>query len=342
MKLPTLAELQTQILKSSYRSTGSRLHESKIQKLWEELKLSDAGVAAAVSKSSAPRRNSANMIEAKVEVVSASSDDMPRKEPPAEEKAESSESSMPPFSPNFAQKLKDKTRVRPLLSQEEVSDVENFAFAISKANPSLKPMLERFMRLKLGSQYKIGWRQRGGVAFAADAKADELAMKRPQDGQLFRVEHTTAEQEVDGPRGPRDEARPKHFAVVELAGSQHKVTVDDVLAVNHISDLDIGQTLELDRVMLVGSARETLVGRPYVPQAKVIAVCEQQTKEEKILAFYKKEKTNSQRSRGFRREVTVLRITDVIVSGASSKTSGGEEEKRVGSASSAVGSAMKS
>ena len=129
---------------------------------------------------------------------------------------------------------------------------------------------------------------------------------------MFRVAHASEGESTLPTSAGGEEGKPRNFAVVELAGSQFKVTADDVLAVNRLPDVDIGQTVELDRVLLVGSGGETLIGRPYVPQAKVVAVCEQQTKEEKILAFYKKEKTNSQRSRGFRRQVTVLRIKEVI------------------------------
>ena len=59
---------------------------------------------------------------------------------------------------------------------------------------------------------------------------------------------------------------------------------------------------------MIADFSETLLGRPMIPNASVITTVEEQTKEEKILKLYKKKGTHSQKMRGFRREVTVLRI----------------------------------
>lgn len=68
---------------------------------------------------------------------------------------------------------------------------------------------------------------------------------------------------------------PKHvFAVVEVGGTQYKVTPNDVIVVEKLADVDVNDTLALRRVLLLGSAAETLIGRPYVPGAEVTAAVE--------------------------------------------------------------------
>ena len=57
---------------------------------------------------------------------------------------------------------------------------------------------------------------------------------------------------------------------------------------------------------------ETVIGRPLVEGAKVVARVEEQTLDEKIDIFKKKRRKNYRRWNGFRRQVTVLRVTDVL------------------------------
>lgn len=64
------------------------------------------------------------------------------------------------------------------------------------------------------------------------------------------------------------------FAVVEVGGTQYKVTPDDVIVVEKLGDVDVNDKLRLQRVLLLGSAAETVIGRPYVPGAAVDAAVE--------------------------------------------------------------------
>lgn len=104
------------------------------------------------------------------------------------------------------------------------------------------------------------------------------------------------------------------FAIIELAGSQHKVTTDDVLIVNRLKPLksfQIGSVHSLDNVMLVGSSHFTLVGMPFVAGAQVDVMVEEITQDEKVVIFKKRRRKNSKRKNGFRRDVTMLRIIDI-------------------------------
>lgn len=64
------------------------------------------------------------------------------------------------------------------------------------------------------------------------------------------------------------------FAVVEVGGTQYKVAPNDVIVVEKLADVDVNDKLQLQRVLLLGSQAETIVGRPYVPHAAVTAAVE--------------------------------------------------------------------
>ena len=76
--------------------------------------------------------------------------------------------------------------------------------------------------------------------------------------------------------------------------------------------MEIDDTIEINDVLLVGSRMQTIIGHPYVPGAKVLATVEEMTKDKKVIVLKFRRRKNSQRTRGFRRELTVLRITDII------------------------------
>jgi large subunit ribosomal protein L21 len=128
------------------------------------------------------------------------------------------------------------------------------------------------------------------------------------DGSLKRSKAEKATLRAGAPSGGL-------FAVIELAGSQHKITTDDVLIVNRLkplSDYKIGSIHTFsENVMLLGSSHFTLVGMPYVMGAQVDIMIEEITKDAKIIVFSKRRRKNSKRTNGFRRDVTMLRILDI-------------------------------
>lgn len=67
-----------------------------------------------------------------------------------------------------------------------------------------------------------------------------------------------------------------------------------------------------NQVLLLGNVNQTFVGRPFVEGAVVRARVEEQTLDAKIDIFKKKRRKNYRRWNGFRRQVTVLRVTDVV------------------------------
>ena len=102
------------------------------------------------------------------------------------------------------------------------------------------------------------------------------------------------------------------FAIVEFSGTQYKITLDDVIVADHIESYDIGQKIPIDKVLMIGTKETTFVGRPYITGAKVIATVEEKAKDKKVIAFKMRRRKNSRRTKGFRRQLTVLRVTEIV------------------------------
>lgn len=80
---------------------------------------------------------------------------------------------------------------------------------------------------------------------------------------------------LDSPITEKYSVAPKRvFAVVEVGGTQYKVTPNDVIVVEKLAGVDVNDRLQLRRVLLLGSQAETIIGRPYVPDACVTAAVE--------------------------------------------------------------------
>jgi large subunit ribosomal protein L21 len=98
---------------------------------------------------------------------------------------------------------------------------------------------------------------------------------------------------------------------VHIAGHQYKVSPGDLLSCQRI-DGDIGDTIKLDKVLMVGDATFTKLGMPLVAGSYVSAVIEEQTLADKIIVFKKRRRKGYERTRGHRQRVTTIRIVDVV------------------------------
>ncbi len=102
----------------------------------------------------------------------------------------------------------------------------------------------------------------------------------------------------------------RKFAVVHFSGHQYKVTEGDSIIVDKTTK-DIGEEINFEHVLLVGSKYSTYVGRPFVAGAKVSAVVEETLKDAKVIIFKTRRRKHSQSKQGFRRQISVLRIGSI-------------------------------
>jgi large subunit ribosomal protein L21 len=114
------------------------------------------------------------------------------------------------------------------------------------------------------------------------------------------------------------------FAVIKTGGRQYRVVPDDVLEIGKIAG-DVGTIVQLGEVLLVGGEQPVL-GMPTVAGASVAAEVLQHKRGPKIISFKKRRRKNSRRKRGYRDEITVLRITEILTN--DNKPSIGPRPKR--------------
>ena len=100
------------------------------------------------------------------------------------------------------------------------------------------------------------------------------------------------------------------FAVIKTGGRQYRVVPDDVLEIGKIAG-DVGTIVQLGEVLLVGGDQPVL-GAPTVEGASVAAEVLLHKRGPKVISFKKRRRKNSRRKRGYRDEITVLRITEIL------------------------------
>ncbi|WP_111535650.1 50S ribosomal protein L21 [Palleronia aestuarii] len=102
------------------------------------------------------------------------------------------------------------------------------------------------------------------------------------------------------------------FAVLKTGGKQYRVQSGDVLRVEKIA-ADAGETVQFNDILMVGST----IGTPLVDGAGVQAQVIEQIKDKKVIHFVKRRrKHGSKRTKGHRQQLTLLRIGDILESGA--------------------------
>lgn len=107
------------------------------------------------------------------------------------------------------------------------------------------------------------------------------------------------------------------FAVIKTGGKQYKVSSGDVVKVERLEG-EAGATLHLGDILMLGGENKMTVGAPLLQDAAVRATILEQARGDKIIVFKKRRRQGYRRKAGHRQDLTVLRIEEVIASGASS------------------------
>jgi len=111
------------------------------------------------------------------------------------------------------------------------------------------------------------------------------------------------------------------YAVIETGGKQYRVELGNEIEVDRL-DVDPGQTIEIDRVLLVADGDEAAIGKPVVDGARVSANVVRQDRGETLIVFKYRPKARSRVKNGHRAELTVLRIADIAWGGRSAAQEG--------------------
>jgi large subunit ribosomal protein L21 len=106
------------------------------------------------------------------------------------------------------------------------------------------------------------------------------------------------------------------YAVIETGSKQYRVEVGTELEVE-LLDSEPGQTITLERVLLVADGDTSAIGRPIVDGATVSAEVLRRDRGEKLISFKYRPKARRRVKKGHRQELTILRVSDIVFGGKS-------------------------
>ena len=105
------------------------------------------------------------------------------------------------------------------------------------------------------------------------------------------------------------------YAVLKTGGKQYKVQAGDILRLEKLACV-AGDKIQFNEILMVGGETVT-IGAPFVAGAAVQAEVIEQIKGEKVIHYVKRRrKHSSQRTKGHRQHLTLVRVTDVLAAGA--------------------------
>jgi large subunit ribosomal protein L21 len=100
------------------------------------------------------------------------------------------------------------------------------------------------------------------------------------------------------------------YAIVETGGRQYRVSPGDRIDVEKLVG-EVGDTITLTDVLLVGNGSAVTVGTPKVTTARVEAQITAQKRGKKIIVFKFKRRKNYRKKQGHRQSLTSLQILGI-------------------------------
>ncbi len=100
------------------------------------------------------------------------------------------------------------------------------------------------------------------------------------------------------------------YAVIESGGKQHRVEEGEVLKLEKL-DAATGDTVEFDRVLMVGAGSDVKIGAPMVEGSKVTAEVVSHGRHEKIRIVKFNRRKHYRNETGHRQWYTEVKITGI-------------------------------
>ncbi len=100
------------------------------------------------------------------------------------------------------------------------------------------------------------------------------------------------------------------FAVVNIAGQQFKVEENRKYYVPRLKQ-EPDAEVSFEEVLLYSDDKNVKVGAPFVEKLKVKAKVLEHLKDDKVIVFKKKRRTNYQKKNGHRQQLTRIEITSI-------------------------------
>ncbi|MCC6477073.1 50S ribosomal protein L21 [bacterium] len=100
------------------------------------------------------------------------------------------------------------------------------------------------------------------------------------------------------------------YAICNLSGHQIKVQPDDKIKVQYRKDVQPGDAVVLDDILLLNTGTEIKIGSPRV-NARVLAKVLEHGRHPKIIVFRKKKRTEYKKMKGHKQWYTLLHIEKI-------------------------------
>ena len=104
------------------------------------------------------------------------------------------------------------------------------------------------------------------------------------------------------------------YAIIETGGKQYRVTQGQTVDVDNLNVVD-GDSIELDKVLVIGDEKNTTIGAPCVAGAKVKATSKGTVRGDKIIVYKFKSKVRFRKKTGHHQLFTRLAIDTIEAPG---------------------------
>ena len=100
------------------------------------------------------------------------------------------------------------------------------------------------------------------------------------------------------------------YAVIESGGKQHRVEPGEVLRLEKLAAAE-GETVDFDKVMMIGEGADVKIGAPYVDGGKGTAEVVSHGRGDKVTIIKMRRRKHYRRQAGHRQAFTEVKITDI-------------------------------
>jgi large subunit ribosomal protein L21 len=100
------------------------------------------------------------------------------------------------------------------------------------------------------------------------------------------------------------------YAIIRTGGKQYQVASGDRLRVEKLAG-NIGDSIDIDDVLMVVDGEDIKIGQPVVDGAKVSAKIVEQDRAKKVLVYKKKRRKGYEVKNGHRQHFTALEIQKI-------------------------------
>ena len=100
------------------------------------------------------------------------------------------------------------------------------------------------------------------------------------------------------------------YAVIKSGGKQHRVEPGELLELEKLN-VEAGETVDFEEVMLIGDVDAVKIGAPYVEGGKVTAEVIEHGRGDKINIIKMRRRKHYRRQAGHRQSYTKIKITEI-------------------------------